>query len=171
MINDLTRLITFFLLVLLHIVRKIGMYRLLYILLQELSYFQCALPYSFNFSSENDSMRDRKNKCHTFGHGQLARYSPKIARAGQKSHEIHISWANGHRKLVDPSTARHDASKLSHATTGNAPKMIFFFLYLGTLYGKILKFSVFKKPLHVLNLLKTTPLLTCMIVSYHIGSP
>ena len=144
MINDLTRLITFFLLVLIHIVRKIGMYRLLYILLQELSYFQCALPYSFNFSSENDSMRDRKNKCHIFGHGQLARYSPKIARAGQKSHEIHISWANGHRKLVDPSTARHDASKLSHATTGNAPKMIFFFYIWGPYMVKFWNFPYLK---------------------------
>ena len=50
-----------------------------------------------------DSKRVRKNKCHFLGHGWLARNSPEIAWAGQKSYQIHISLTDGRRNLVDHS--------------------------------------------------------------------
>ena len=103
-----------------------------------------------------DSRRVRKNKCNFLGHGWLVRNGPEIAWAGQKCYQIHISLTNGRRNLADHSKWPQDliqreyASKLYPCNNQKCPKNAFFW-YLGTLYGKILTFSVFKKPFKIWN--------------------
>ena len=78
---------------------------------QELSYLPCALPYRFIFVSETDYMtlgESKKSRCHILGHGRLAGNNPEMARAGQKSHKIYISWKDSRRNLTDPSKWQQD---------------------------------------------------------------
>ena len=62
--------------------------------LQELGYLPCALPYKFIFSSNTDYMTlgggggVRKNRWHILVHGALAGNSPVLDPTGQKGVKI-----------------------------------------------------------------------------------
>ena len=103
-----------------------------------------------------DSRRVRKNRCHILGHGRLAGNSLEMPQTEEKSNKIHISRPDGRGNLVDPLkiTTRLDlvevCKQIITMQQPDVPQKCIF-LMLGTLYGKILTFVIFKKPFNVWN--------------------